>query len=208
MNKEYRRRGGRASPNPVINGLKRCPRCDTTKPVADFYPKKGPGSGVSSHCRACKARMKIEIRVRLGNKPDATIERRFWPKVNKDGPLWQGTPCWVWTGAKSNRGYGAIFYKGHDTPAHRVSMELAGHVADWKAFVVDHMCKNIACVNPAHLRICTQAENLSIYADRSKMGDKLRAAAKRQPPIPCGCGRSFMPQGYPKHRRTCPHAPR
>lgn len=40
-------------------------------------------------------------------KPQSS-EQRFWPKVDKNGPLWNGTPCWLWTAAQDGRGYGAF----------------------------------------------------------------------------------------------------
>jgi hypothetical protein len=31
---------------------------------------------------------------------------RFFAKVRKDGPLFKGTPCWLWTAGKNKKGYG------------------------------------------------------------------------------------------------------
>jgi hypothetical protein len=173
---------GRVRRVPAPPGFYGCPRCLKVKPVSDFTRQaKGP-DGHSSMCKPCKLAWKVARREAMRGRADPTIEARFWPKVDKNGPLFEGTPCWVWTGAKSNRGYGAIYYQGADCPAHRVSMELHGVPVDASRFVVDHRCKNIACVNPAHLRVCTQVENTTIYADRSRTGEKVRAtwAAKRQ----------------------------
>jgi len=43
----------------------------------------------------------------------STFLKRFWSKVDKNGPIPQHKPelgpCWVWTGAKMERGYGCIF---------------------------------------------------------------------------------------------------
>ncbi len=161
-----------ASPRiPAPPGFYGCPRCRQVKPASEFFRHaKGP-DGHSSTCKICKQKYRVEIRERKLKQPDSTIEARFWPKVDKNGP----NGCWNWIGAKSNRGYGAIYYKGADQPAHRVSMELAGHEINYAEQVVDHVCKNIACVNPAHLRICTQIENTTIYADRSNQRAKLDA---------------------------------
>jgi hypothetical protein len=44
--------------NPATNGYKWCPKCETTKPLSEFYPANTP-DGVRSPCKQCN---------RLGNK--------------------------------------------------------------------------------------------------------------------------------------------
>lgn len=154
------RRGRKRLPAPP--GFYGCARCEQVKPVSDFFRHVSGPDGHASICKVCKQADREAIRERKRNQPDATIEARFWPKVDKSGGP---DACWNWLGALSNRGYGAVYYKGLDSPAHRVSMELAGHTIDYKTQVVDHRCKNIRCVNPRHLRICTQAENCVDFAD-------------------------------------------
>lgn len=83
------------------------------------------------------------------------ILERFLAKVNK-----LDSGCWEWIGAKW-RGYGK-FNLGHKIgtmQAHRFSYQ------QFKApltsgLVLDHLCKNTACVNPDHLEEVTQAVNL------------------------------------------------
>lgn len=100
----------------------------------------------------------------MRGKP-AAIER-FWVKFSRD-PL---TGCWVWTAALDKvTGYGK-FHIGPQTMgyAHRFSYETL--VAPIPAGLdIDHLCRNRACVNPAHLEPVTRQVNLL-------RGDTLAAA--------------------------------
>lgn len=147
---------------PAPPGFYGCGRCSQVKPVGEFFKNVGGPDGHSSICKVCKQADRVRRREAWRNKPDPTIAERLWAKVDKRGP----DDCWNWLGALSNRGYGAIFYKGADQPAHRVMMELQGHTVDYsKKQVVDHICKNIRCVNPRHLRVVLQAENCGPLAN-------------------------------------------
>lgn len=94
---------------------------------------------------------------------------RFWSKVDKSGD------CWLWTGGLRT-GYGrfTLLVNGQRQwfQAHRFSLELAGRPAPRDA-LVDHICRNKACVRPDHLRPATRkqnAENLTGAHRDSKSG--------------------------------------
>jgi len=81
---------------------------------------------------------------------------RFWRKVEED----LETGCWVWRACRRENGYGQ-FNLQHKRPvrAHRLSYRmLVGPTPSW--LEIDHLCRNRACVNPAHMELVTRKENV------------------------------------------------
>ena len=67
--------------------------------------------------------------------------------------------CWIWTGALAHHGYGQVMYESKQQKAHRVLYQiLVGPIPD--GLTLDHLCRQRACVNPAHLEPVTMRENL------------------------------------------------
>lgn len=65
--------------------------------------------------------------------------------------------CWIWLLSKSPR-YGYTRLNNKRIYAHRFSVMIEKEIP--KGFVVDHLCKNTMCVNPKHLDIVLQRENV------------------------------------------------
>ncbi len=91
-----------------------------------------------------------------------TPEERFWPNVDKNGPVPRHHPelgpCWVWTAGKYASGYGCFFVGGVHAYAHRYAFETEiGGLPD--GYGVDHVCNNRSCVRVSHMRVATKAEN-------------------------------------------------
>ena len=68
--------------------------------------------------------------------------------------------CWIWTGIVKRDGYGTfIVYDHAPKNAHRVSYEIfKGEIT--KGLQIHHKCGFRACVNPEHLEMMTQKENI------------------------------------------------
>lgn len=89
------------------------------------------------------------------------IADRFWAKVDK------GPGCWEWTAGKNAKGYGRMSVyrneKYNAMLAHRIGYEISvGPIPE--GLGLDHTCHNPGCVNPAHLRVVTQKQNLENLA--------------------------------------------
>jgi hypothetical protein len=85
---------------------------------------------------------------------DEDARNRFWSKVEKS------ESCWNWSGFRYLNGYGGFSLGYSRRMAHRVSWELVNERELPTNLVVDHLCRNVRCVNPEHLEPVTQRENL------------------------------------------------
>ena len=93
---------------------------------------------------------------------DSTLAR-FWAHVVKTDT------CWLWTGPRLPGGYGRLGSRY----AHRLSYELANGPIPTGLFVC-HRCDVRACVNPDHLFVGTQADNVRDCVAKSRQADPAR----------------------------------
>lgn len=75
--------------------------------------------------------------------------------------------CWLWLGRLNAKGYGTIFANGGHVLAHRLSFQVFKGSVPTKKCVL-HMCDVRCCVNPEHLYLGTQFENMNDMESRGR----------------------------------------
>jgi hypothetical protein len=124
------------------------------------------------------------------------VEARFLAKIKI-----ADTGCWLWTAHIQKHGYGCFQYDRKCCLAHRVSYTLfVGPIPE--GLTIDHACRVRNCVNPAHLRPMTNAENILIGVGPSAIHAKKTH---------CPQGHAYTPENTyvfegSRSCKTCHHA--
>lgn len=80
--------------------------------------------------------------------------------------------CWLWTGAKTPDGYGLIWIGNKLEYAHRISWKFFySHIP--VGFFVCHKCDVPSCVNPDHLFLGTNADNMQDAKQKGRLSGRI-----------------------------------
>lgn len=139
------------------------------------FTEENTGRNKDGHrfCRSCAngrtrirmARIREQKRAaknRAESKRILGLPERFWAKVaiKESG---YPTPCLIWVGTLSSKGYGVLGQRKQQFYAHRVAYEAwYGEIPKDRTPrpVLDHLCRNPSCVNADHLDLVTDRVNV------------------------------------------------
>lgn len=119
----------------------------------------------------------------------------------------QENGCWLWTGCKSDFGYGQITIKGQRWIVTRLMCVLRHGEIPLKRYVC-HTCDQPACLNPEHLFIGTMSDNIQDCLKKGRNHHKRTTHCPRGHEL-AGDNVEWRPTAYggtARHCRTCDKA--
>lgn len=100
-------------------------------------------------------------------------EQEFWQSAIRDE-----RGCWVWQRSTNRGGYGNVYFDGRSDGSHRVAWRLTHGRIPTGMYVLHH-CDNPPCVNPEHLFVGTQKDNIRDAHRKGRTWQKRRTHCPR-----------------------------
>ena len=98
---------------------------------------------------------------------------KFWEKVLVD----DDDKCWEWNASKNKKGYGNFYISvGHSKDKHCLSHRMAYkfRYGDFdESLFVCHKCDNPSCVNPSHLFLGTNQDNMNDKKEKGRINGQI-----------------------------------
>lgn len=96
-------------------------------------------------------------------------EIRFWSKVKKDN-----SGCWYWNGHRAVRS--VLNVGGRNVYCSRFAYESHFKTKIPKGLMACHACDNLGCVNPNHIFIGTQTDNMQDCLKKGRFNNSSHAS--------------------------------
>lgn len=129
---------------------KSCDEAEFAEEIGDLLRQKAPENDTESLDRDAASRGRYRPRGIDGSELLAFLLADA--AANDNG-------CVVPAQKPNRKGYTSTYYRGHGITTHRLTYQLAnGPISD--DLHVDHLCRNRACINPAHLEAVPCVENV------------------------------------------------
>lgn len=90
--------------------------------------------------------------------------KKFWSRVQRGN----NEDCWLWTGSLGGAGYGQFLLFKRTLLAHRVSYILHSKKIIEFGMYACHKCDKPSCVNPNHIFLGTQKDNMSDCSKKNR----------------------------------------
>jgi hypothetical protein len=91
--------------------------------------------------------------------PQAILDEKLRDRFMRNVEMLTETGCWIWVGSLRGEGYGAFEVNGRGEQAHRISWQMhRGEIPEGANLL--HRCDIRCCVNPDHLSIGSQRDNV------------------------------------------------
>lgn len=129
---------------------KTCPVCGKEFTVPS---KNGKTKTCSRECRYISSSRTLAV---VNTYTTEQASAAFWAKVSRSS---DPNACWEWTGYSDKDGYGLWRWQGKTRRVNRISYEIA-HGSFDESLQVLHSCDTPRCLNPSHLFLGTQQDNM------------------------------------------------
>ena len=156
-----------------------CNKCRKSKGPEEFHRQAARSNGRYPVCKVCRKQESKDYWTKNREREIARKQNAYWKgrlnKVRANSTTLttffskiekKDSGCWEWTGTKNHQGYGVYSVKRRTHLAHRLTLTLSlgKPLNDLQA---NHHCDNKLCVNPNHLYVGTQQDNIR---DRDNRG--------------------------------------